>query len=300
MENETLKHTGVVVCATGEKYVPLVCQLLNALYEIHPEIATTVWVDEAAADAISEDCPLDGADIRVLNSPEYGFGDKIVAMANTPYEKTIYLDADTVPVRPFVHDLMRILDIAPIAALPNMSFNQEWEAEIASPAFGQFNTGVIVFDKQATTKFFEEWLRCWNEEINRGHDQPSFRAALVRTQTMCAPLANEFNFMGTGSVVEPRILHFTGWRRLQAFYDSPRARKALIDKFRQEGFGGNFSDFAPAGSQFELRSGTTSGRLSWWLTGAVRWLWVRFRRYGLGAIRRVAKLFRSLRPTAMG
>lgn len=286
--------SGAIFCATGSKYLDLALEAIESFCHHHPEVPVTLFCDFLNDSHTERIASLPNVRLHFLENPEFGFGDKIWSMRKSPYEKTVYLDADTLVIRPIWEDLSSLLEHFSLVALPNMSLNHRWEEEAASRAFGQFNTGVVLYNKSKATEFLDAWHEAWlkEEPDSRGHDQPSFRLAQIQSNTFCAPLSAEFNFMGTGGVGEVRVLHFTAWRRQQVFYWSRPARNRLINRFQQEGYGGLFSDFSVVGSHHTLRAGDTSGRFSWWIVGAWLWLWVRARRYLRGLFRRIVRSVR--------
>lgn len=286
----------MILCATGDQYLGLAVQAIESFCQHHPEIPVTLFCDDLSENHAKRISSLRNVALRFIKNPEFGFGDKIWSMKNSPYEETLYIDADTLVIRPIWGDVRALLQHFNLVALPNMSLNHKWEEQAMSRAFGQFNTGVILFRMSKARKFLDAWHQAWLQEATeaRTHDQPSFRLAQLQTGVYCAPLSPAFNFMGTGSVVDVCVLHFTAWRRQQVFYWSNAARRRLVSRFQQAGYGGLFSDFAPAGgSHNTLRNGNTSGRFSWWVVGGWLWIWVRARRYLRGLHRRLLRLRRS-------
>jgi len=216
--------------------------------------------------------------VEILEGAQFSFVDKIDGISRSPFAKTIFLDSDTFPIRPFASDMYRALDFCELLALGGVGLNHAWEETRFSPAISQYNTGVLGLSAHATSAFVPEWGRIYRSEENPKHDQSSFRAAVLESGVRCAPLPPAFNYMGHGSVARARILHFTGARRAQAFYKSPRARERLIHEFATAEAPGFFAHFAPASSAHAVLGRNAGGRLSWWFGGIGHWFFARLRR----------------------
>lgn len=288
---------GIVYVATGNEHFDLFLESLEALREVEPDVSVTVFSDGGQSPGQRDRATKFGATIIELPNPAFSFHDKISGMESSPYEDTVFLDTDTVAIRPFVQEALRSLLIYPLIALPGMSLNHTWEESNYSALISQYNTGVVLYRQSAIPGFFRRWREIYDAEENPTHDQPSFRAAVLEQEIRVGPLAAELNFMGSGWVLEPRVLHFTSWRRQQSFYQSRTVRNRLISRLSQPGYGAVLHDFYEVGSWGDVRGKSTSGKLSWWLGGLVRWMWARVFRYGRGGIRLVsrigARLFRT-------
>lgn len=285
---ETFHETqGVLYVATGGKYRELLLQSLKHLRRVEPSVSVMVVSDRESIPALEPWSRKFKFSIVQLEDPRFGFVDKINGMALSPFEKTVFLDCDTVPIRRFANDLFVALDQSEIVALPGMSLNHQWE-ESYSAAISQFNTGVIAYTRSVLdSSFFANWYANFEGEENPTHDQPSFRATVLDLGIKVAPLAVEYNFMGNGSVFEPRILHFTAWRRIQVFYQSQSRRTNLINRFLQEGYGGFFANFSEADSVNSVRGTGPGSRIHWWVSGAWSWVLFRARRYVVGGLNRL-------------
>lgn len=269
---------GIVYVGTGKKYIDLALQSIRYLREVEPDESVTLVLDDLDYPAAQRAVEDYGIELKALDGPEYSFMDKVRGIRLSPYQRTIFLDCDTIPIRPFADDLVRSLDDVDVVALPGFGLNHSWERESLSPALSQFNTGVIGLRMDRAGQLLDSWESEFRSEADPWHDQPSFRVALYRSGLRWGALPPDFNFMGHGKVKRPRILHFTAWRRKQSFYTSPTERAQLIEYFTQPNAGGIFNHFAEAFGVNNLHSNRGPGRLSWWVSGLVRLSLFRLRR----------------------
>ena len=255
---------------TGEKFARLALESLQYLRLVEPTENVTVVVDTAQSDVwIGQDKRLDLEFIE-LPAPEYRAIDKAKGLQQVKYERFIYLDADTVPIRPFADDMFRALDFCEVLALPGMALNYEWEKTDFSPALSQYNGGVVGFAGRAAKDLPVQWEATYKEQDNPSYDQASLRATILREGYRVGSLPPAFNFRGTGSVREPRVLHFTGQTRKQDWYRSEKNRAKRIQYLATPGLSGRFAGFAKAYSIEDLDKKDGPGRYSWWLAGISR------------------------------
>ena len=132
---------------------------------------------------------------------------KVRYLAQSPFERTILLDADTYCLAPFpeVFDLLDRFDLA--AAHEAGRFATRWvdgsEQFIRAPdvpeCFPELNTGVLAFRRQANVlKLIERWLALAEEAraapVPHTKDQPAFRRAIYESDVRVAVLPPEYNF----------------------------------------------------------------------------------------------------------
>jgi hypothetical protein len=159
--------------------------------------------------AIVTDAPVDCGcfdDVRIVATENDSLF-KVRHIGQSPFDRTILLDADTYCLAPFpeVFDLLDRFDLA--AAHEAGRFATRWvdgrEQFIRAPdmpeCFPELNTGVIAFRRQANIlALFERWLVL--AEAARAaptphtQDQPSFRRALYESDVRAAVLPPEYNF----------------------------------------------------------------------------------------------------------
>ncbi|MFX1378940.1 MAG: hypothetical protein ACFFA4_07575 [Promethearchaeota archaeon] len=124
--------------------------------------------------------------IHYVQSPEYGFGDKIYAMINTPYQKTIYLDCDTI-VADNISEIFEMLEKYDLAASNPPFKNKNYQPD-------SYQAGIVFYKKNEIVKKF---LKLWNESydrINDGNDQPSFRRMVFKLPISFFTFPPNYNF----------------------------------------------------------------------------------------------------------
>jgi hypothetical protein len=148
-----------------------------------------------------------------------GFYDKARLMLQSPYQRTIFLDADIYVAEPFP-ELFTLLDHFDCAANHEEYVDTDWFHRYPCPevpaSFPEFNTGVMVYRRSAEMdRVFQLWCdlyRAYREQhpdlpVN---DQPFFRQAIYSSNARIATLTREYNckFRGQGYLNGPvKLLH---------------------------------------------------------------------------------------------
>lgn len=227
-----IQSIGVVYCATGKKYIQEAIISIQSLIALEPEISIRVNTDSNGVIVLREKF-MDRIYIKELKNPSYSWNDKIEAITNSPFERTIYLDTDTFIIRPIAEVLNLALDYFEVLAQPGMEFNLDWEKINYPDCLSQFNTGVIVIKSSpATIKMLQLWqeLRSIKPE---SHDQPTFREAVILSGVRFAPLKNEYNFQGASlTTSEVTIIHLINKRTREMFSRESELRRETIEKIR--------------------------------------------------------------------
>lgn len=181
---------GIVLVGTGERYIGEIQRLIPNIKQYYPDMHIAVYADACLA------CDLDL--FYPIETPAYGFEDKIRYMSSAPFEKCLFLDTD-VYLTSKIDDLFTMLDrfelVAPYAPID--------ERRLGIPdSFPELNTGVISFRNTARIKaFFRQWERLYasdiaqNDPVCKPPDQPSFREALYRSDLSFAMVSQEYNCM---------------------------------------------------------------------------------------------------------
>jgi hypothetical protein len=148
------------------------------------------------------------------------FADKIQNMTSSPFERSIFLDSDTYVTGDLVHllDLLERFDMA-AAFAPGYRGREDPEVPLS---FYEFNTGVIVWRRNDTTRsFFTDWLDTYAQLTRErpfttidyrygGYEQPAFRRCAWRRDIRICVLGPEYNYRPRrpGSAVEHvRVIH---------------------------------------------------------------------------------------------
>ncbi|WP_185982938.1 glycosyltransferase [Aureimonas mangrovi] len=157
---------------------------------------------------------------------------KIDYIGSSPYERTLYLDSDTMVVRD-IRDVFVVLDRFNVAGVHDHSRKCDRWAKVieeyaAIPyAFPEYNGGVLLFDASPASKAF---LALWRELFHRyrdrtnGQDQATLRIALWQSGVALHSLPFEYNVRNAkirqkmakrarrreAGLLAPRILHWHG------------------------------------------------------------------------------------------
>lgn len=208
---------GFLYIATGSRYIRESVYSAATFKSVMPEIPIALFTDDASAipagSAFSE--------VRTIFQSNHDFGDKILPLKDSPFQKTVFLDTDTYCVAP-CRDMFEILDRFDCAAV-HAPYRECWHHPTLSvpDCFPELNTGVIAYHNQEPfQRFVDDWQETYvrfRELMQRkpAPNQPAFRDALYRSAVKFYVLPSEYNtrscfpyFIGGNSFV--RILHARG------------------------------------------------------------------------------------------
>jgi hypothetical protein len=179
---------GVLYVAIGtEEYRREAIASATSLRLLSPSLSIALATDGDAAPAVFDQI------VRIEERD--GFRAKIVALRQSPFDRTIFLDSDTRVVAELsaLFELLERFEIAAAHAPNRVTLALE---EIPA-AFPELNTGVIACRRsKGTDALLDRWL----VEFDRlapsqplSMDQPSFRRALYESDVRLAILTPEFN-----------------------------------------------------------------------------------------------------------
>ncbi|WP_339136386.1 MAG: hypothetical protein WGN25_00665 [Candidatus Electrothrix sp. GW3-4] len=193
-----VESRGVVYVATGEKFVTEALISVRSVKRQMPELPVTLFTDLQELVA----SPPEGVDVvfhltQVTNSCL----DKMYPLAESPYERTLFLDTDTY-LCDRIDELFDVLDNYDIAAA-HPPYRVQYHLPDIPECFPEPNTGVIAFKR---TSGALEVLSNWSKEYKKQlaspnkphHDQHSFRAALYHSTARFLVLPQEYNFRNIG------------------------------------------------------------------------------------------------------
>lgn len=206
-----MNECGVLYVATGDRYIEEVLTSARSVKhhtdDIHITLVTDGPVDSELLDNIVISEELRGS----RGEAHYYFDE-------SPYQKTLYLDTDTV-VSGDITDLFSILerfDIA-VAHAPSrrVDLNGRYPYDDIPDCFPEYNRGVVAYKKNgAFQKFLNRYHELYESHMTdesisiRNHDQPAMRKALYQSDLRIATLPPEYNCRGTGYAEEDvKILH---------------------------------------------------------------------------------------------
>lgn len=203
----------IYIITQNPRYVGLLLSSARSLKNAMPQLPITVFSEfEIPPTELFENIT------RVKGSAD-GFYDKTLFMQQSPYERTLFIDADTYVVDP-ISELFLLLDRFDCAATHEEYSNTDWSNCYPLPevpeSFPEFNTGILAFGRnQRVEVLFKEWAGLYQEfskkfPAQRINDQPFFRRAAYRSEARIATLTREYNckFRGQGYLNgRVKILH---------------------------------------------------------------------------------------------
>jgi hypothetical protein len=224
---------GIIYVATGDNFYQEAEISAKAVKE-EMEVSITLFTDRDRNTNTFDN-------IEIIPNPTYGFIDKIYGIKHSPYNKTIYLDTDTL-VCDEIYELFDILGEFDLAATFDVT---RWAGNITDNAtkpgryvdeiprsFPTYSTGLIAFiDNDRTNSLFNNW-----QEVIKSPDhgdQPSFRRALYYSDVRINALIPAYNYVakypghayGKVKVIHHRLIDI----------DSPGASKSIdIEQFHEK------------------------------------------------------------------
>jgi len=207
-----MKTGAIYIITQDSRYTGLLLNSAASLKRVMPDLPITVF----------SQFPLESPDfervVRVEGS-EDGFYDKTLLMQQTPYERTLFVDADIYFAEP-VPEIFTVLDQFDFAATHEEYLNTDWGNHYPRPdipaSFPEFNTGILAYKRSPPMdKVLKEWSELYSSFLEnypgkKINDQPFFRAAAYSNDVRIATLTREYNckFRGQGYLDGPvKIFH---------------------------------------------------------------------------------------------
>jgi hypothetical protein len=201
---------GFVFAATGKGYTDLAGLAAQSLRQVHEGAEIDLFTDLSEAEAPQVFDRVHPLDTR-WTYPKYE------ALLRSRFERTVYLDADTLTIAP-VWDLFEILDHFDFAAAHDAAPNGDegikvWRRPVPA-AFPAVNAGVIAVRRnEATRRFLEACDAAYSVAEDR-NDQIVLRELLYESDLRLAILPAAYNSMFVAHLeaqdhnqLAPRILH---------------------------------------------------------------------------------------------
>jgi hypothetical protein len=164
---------GIVFVAIDRHIFKLAEQCAQRIGEIMPDVPVEIFTDQQESSSAFSRIER----VRSTGSP---LRDKIVTMIKSPFQRTIYLDADTW-VCERLDDVFDLLDRFDVAAAHESELVVLDDTGIPA-SFPEFNAGVVAFRKSTkVAAFLEQWLSAFDEEFRRNKrtgDQGALRSVV--------------------------------------------------------------------------------------------------------------------------
>lgn len=197
-----MSNGAVYIITQDPRYVDLLLTSAASLKRVMPDLPITVFSQFPVHSSLFEKV------ILVEPTPD-GFYDKCKLILNSPYERTLFIDADTYVLEP-VPELFSLLDQFDCAATHEEYVDTDWHRRYPRPdipsSFPEFNTGIILLKRSdRVQRVLAEWGRLYREYLEDKptqsiNDQPFFRVAAYYGDVRIATLTREYNckFRGQG------------------------------------------------------------------------------------------------------
>jgi len=197
-----MSNGAIYVLSQDERYVDLALQSAASLKRAMPDLPITAFSQFPIRSPLIER-------VIPIQPTRHGFYDKTKLMRESPYERTLFIDADILVLERFP-ELFDLLDRFDCAATHEEYVSTDWfnhypRNDIPS-SFPELNTGIFLFKRSARMEsvFTEcEALYARHLEANPDqpiNDQPFFRAAIYYSDARVATLTRDYNckFRGQG------------------------------------------------------------------------------------------------------
>lgn len=202
----------IYIITQDRRYLELLEHSAASVKRVMPDLPITVFSQFPTSN------PLFDRVIPVSTEGD-GFYDKARLMLESPYEHTLFLDADIYLAQP-VPELFTLLDRFDCAVTHEEYLNTDWFTDYPRtdiPAsYPEFNTGVLAFKRSISMdRTLREWSNLYQKFLVEHpgrpiNDQPFFRAAAYYGDARIATLGREYNckFRGQGYLNGPlKVLH---------------------------------------------------------------------------------------------
>lgn len=210
-----MSESGILYIIYGNRSLEEARVSIQSAQKQMPGILISIIADEKLRNFFN----IEVDQINFVNMPEtWNWNIKVKHIAKLPYQKTIFIDTDTV-ICDDITDLFDLLDRVDIAMAHEPVRTWGFELDGIPDSFPMLNTGVIAFKKsEKTANLFSKWTEAhkWldSEKVKNPKisytDQNSFRYALYNSKEIdFSILPPEYNCrVGAGCVAgKVKILH---------------------------------------------------------------------------------------------
>ena len=223
MNESKAEHDGAIYVATGPDYRALALQSAKTLKAHNPALEVDLFTDDTNA------IGLDVFD-RILPVPRVHDRAKLECFALSRFTRTLYLDCDTLVLRP-LDELFTVADRFELALAHDVrrksALVREGFAEKTPYAFPQLNSGVLLYRKtEAMLSFFKEWRQRFHAHPEIPRDQVFLKDLLWASNLRFYVLPQEFNLR--------RLTMLDAWEPLDACPTIIHSHR-LLDHLRKKG-----------------------------------------------------------------
>ena len=179
---------GALYVATGARHRREAADSIRALAAIMPQLPILFFTENE--EGLGEDLP--ATVVRVLN-PEYEYIDKVRHMAVSPFQRTLFLDTDTLVTEP-LDEVFEILDRFEVVGAHELARIHHNFPDVPR-SFPEINSGVLGYrNSPGVDALFRAWIDRYLEVRDIvGGDQDVLRWALYHSQVQIGILPPEYN-----------------------------------------------------------------------------------------------------------
>lgn len=189
-------NKGFLYVATGEKYIKEAEQSAKSLKGVNSSAHITLVTDNYYSSDFFDNIIIQGFESIDETSWKANLVYKVMGIAATPYDQTVFLDTDTFIVEPF-DELFDILDYFDVMVCPDYYDKSTVEIDgKVIKGYTPYNTGVLAYRKnQDVDSFLETWKVQYEKKLDVfWSDQPAFMLALVLCNVKLYSLHTNYNF----------------------------------------------------------------------------------------------------------
>lgn len=228
VKSDMSNSQGILYVAFGEAFRAEAMLSISSAQEAMPNVDICLMTDE-----MPPSVPSGKLNIELI-SPSH-IRAKVDFLSQSPFERTIYLDSDTLVERD-ISELFDLLDRFDVLATHDWARKRRSLSRKIPPygeipyGFSEVNSGVMAWKTNADT---HRWLERWKElyyhyQVPGTRDQATLRLSLWDSQVSLYVLPPEFNLrgrkarahvkkqkkaMGKGHL-KPRVIHLHAWESI--------------------------------------------------------------------------------------
>jgi hypothetical protein len=160
-----MMNRGILFLAKGSDFIADAHQSAQRIRSVMPDTPISIFTNEEI------DAPY--FDNIIIDDSEFTLCDKPIALEQSPYDKTIYIDTDTY-LKEDISEIFDILDAFEMALVRDhieyntRKFSEPHPIDGVPEGFPEFNGGFIAFRK---TSAVIDFFRDWQNRIQPEHDQ---------------------------------------------------------------------------------------------------------------------------------
>lgn len=186
---------GYLYAATGKQFTDEAAASVRSLRRFNPQVHVTLITDNPCVYAEFDDIQIVDFDSSDINWKK-GLLYKALALQNSPYEKTFFVDTDTYFTEECAElfELLEYNDILIAHSPADVSKVVIDGKEIEG--YHPYNTGVVVYKKTPeVVQLFKDWLAAYQEKFDiYPSDQTPFMEALLKNKVRLYVLLPFYNF----------------------------------------------------------------------------------------------------------